>query len=138
MVNPFSVLERVLFVPAAESTGLSEDKVSFLYCSNIAMILYCKQIRYVFLLFVAILLGFCMKHGLHPSRVNNTARHCYSFVCGMIFGLACFGFVYVCASLRAVYRLTVCNLCSQMMYLFAVVGICYAFLLILPPKVVHR
>lgn len=26
---PFTVLERVLFVPASESTGLSEDKASF-------------------------------------------------------------------------------------------------------------
>ena len=41
-----------------------------------------------------------MKYALHPSRVNNTARHCYSFVCGMIFGLICFGFVYVCTSVR--------------------------------------
>ena len=26
---PFTVLERVLFVPASESTGLSEDKAGF-------------------------------------------------------------------------------------------------------------
>ena len=36
-----------------------------------------------------------MKRVLHPSRVNSTARHGYSFVHGMAFGLICFGFVYV-------------------------------------------
>ena len=36
-----------------------------------------------------------MKYGLHPSRVSVTVRHCYSFVLGLVFGLICFGPVYV-------------------------------------------
>ena len=36
-----------------------------------------------------------MKYVLHPSRVSNTTRHCYSFVVGLLFGLTCFGLVYV-------------------------------------------
>ena len=89
---PFTVLERVLFVPASESTGLSEDKASF-HHNSLHYDDFYLQIRYVFLLFVAIFLGFCMKYALHPSRVNSTARHGYSLVIGLIFGLACFGFV---------------------------------------------
>ena len=140
---PFTVLERILIVPASESTGLSEDKASFYYCLMLWSSCY-LQIRYVFLLFVAVFLGFCMKHALHPSKVNNTARHGYSLVCGLMFGLACFGFVwaiwFVCACRRRAHRAPTHSVlyCRQMMCLFAVVGSCYAFLLILSPKVVHR
>ena len=41
-----------------------------------------------------------MKYVLHPSRVSNTTRHCYSFVVGLLFGLTCFGLVYVIRLLR--------------------------------------
>ena len=68
-----------------------------LVLTTIHRLIWCYhfQIRYVFLLFVAIFLGFCMNHVLHPSRVNSTARHVYSLVLGTAFGLICFGFVYV-------------------------------------------
>ena len=86
----FTILERVLFLPLSETTGLSADKVSLRHKACITRHAELPQIRYVTLLFVSIFLGFFMKYGLHPSRVSGTVRHCYSFLLGLIFGLICF------------------------------------------------
>ena len=86
----FTILERKLFVPLSEEIGLSVDKVRK-YCSYTILTSPPSQIRYIVLFFVSIFLGLFMKYVLHPSRVSNTTRHCYSFVVGLIFGLVCFG-----------------------------------------------
>lgn len=53
------------------------------------------QIRYLLLFFVSIFLGLFMRYVLHPSRVSVAFRHFYSFSLGLVFGLICFGPVYV-------------------------------------------
>lgn len=92
--HPFRVLNTALFEPLSDYSGMSIDKVSQIISANVTPF-NLTQIRYVILLFVSIFLGFFMKHVLHPSRVNNTMRHCYSFVVGLVFGLMCFGVLYV-------------------------------------------
>ncbi|XP_065897965.1 lysophospholipid acyltransferase 6-like [Dysidea avara] len=102
IVYPFKQLDNLLFLPTAEISGLHEGEV-----------------RYMFLLFCSIFLGFVMKHVLHPSRVTITTRHCYSSFVGLVFGLMCFGFV-------------------EMIYLLIVIGSCYTLLLVISPNVVQK
>ena len=95
---PFTILEATIFVPLSEETGMSVDKVSLqrkILLPALPLTSHLIQIRYVILFFISILLGFFMKHVLHPSKVNSTTRHCYSFVVGLVFGLICFGPMYV-------------------------------------------
>jgi len=98
ILYPSKQLDRLLYIPASDATGLSVDKVKKSKSMAVTMVIYLPQIRYVFLLFVAIFLGFVMKHVLHPSRVSITLRHCYSLFVGLMFGLMCFGIMYVCLS----------------------------------------
>ena len=88
------MLDEVLFLPLSQISGMAVDKVS-LGSNKLCLNVLSPQIRYVILFLVSIFLGFFMKYSLHPSRVSGTVRHCYSFVLGLVFGLICFGPLYV-------------------------------------------
>ena len=97
ILYPSTQLDKLLYMPVSDVTGMSVDKVKKIAATGtkVCNATSLAQIRYVFLLFCAIFLGFVMKFVLHPSKVSSTARHSYSLLVGLTFGLMCFGLAYV-------------------------------------------
>ncbi|XP_064382586.1 lysophospholipid acyltransferase 2-like [Halichondria panicea] len=76
------------------------------------------QIRYVILLFLSYPLAYVFRYALHPSHTSLITRHIFSLSFGLLYGFLCFG--------------------SQMIVLFAIIGVCCAMLQYLPATVVQR
>ncbi|XP_064382585.1 lysophospholipid acyltransferase 6-like [Halichondria panicea] len=77
------------------------------------------QVRYVILLFVSYPLAYVFRYALHPSHTSLITRHIFSLSFGLLYGFLCFTH-------------------SQMIVLFAIIGVCYAMLQYLPATVVQR
>lgn len=76
-----------------------------------------------------------MKYVLHPSRVDSTTRNSYSFVCGLVFGLTCFGIVYVLAPVVQSFPSCTCVIPSQSDDMFV---LCSWNLLFVPVNLVTK
>ncbi|XP_064382584.1 lysophospholipid acyltransferase 6-like [Halichondria panicea] len=76
------------------------------------------QTRYITLLLLSYPLAYVFRYALHPSHTSLITRHIFSLSFGLLFGFLCFG--------------------SQMIVLFAIIGVCYAMLQYLPATVVQR
>ncbi len=119
----FQALADIVGYPVDQvtpSTMLASCKIlSHVYSCNLCNYYFAVQVRYVILLFVSYPLAYVFRYALHPSHTSLITRHIFSLSFGLLYGFLCFTH-------------------SQMIVLFAIIGVCYAMLQYLPATVVQR